>query len=130
MIDNKKNNRLIITLMVIVLLLVSVTIFILNYSFNSTSLTILEKKWLSDNTTNMLDVNTYTDIPLYGDSGNGIIFDLLDRFTEEYGITFNKISYVTSNDTQYRDIAFKVITGTARLANNDIIMYRKVDNHE
>ena len=103
--DNKKNNKLIITLMVIVLLLVSITIFILNYSFNNTSLTILEKKWISNNTTNMLDVNTYNDIPLYGENGNGIIFDVLDRFTEEYNITFNKISYVTDSDNlEYKDL--------------------------
>lgn len=121
--DNKKNNKLIITLMVIVLILVSVTIFILNYSFNNTSLTILEKKWISDNSTSMLDVNTYNDIPLYGENGNGIIFDFLNRFTEEYSIAFNRISYITSSDTQYRDIAFKVIPGTARLASNDILMY-------
>lgn len=122
--NKNKNNRLIITLMVIILLLVSVTIFILNYSFNNTSLTILEKKWLADNSTSMLDVSTYNDIPIYGENGKGIIFDFLDKFTEEYNITFNKVSYYTnSENTSYKDIAFKVIPGSAKLSNNDILMY-------
>ena len=68
--------------MVIVILLVSVTVFILNYSFDNTSLTIVEKKWVADNSSKMLDVSTYNDVPIFGENGEGIIFDFLDSFTE------------------------------------------------
>jgi diguanylate cyclase (GGDEF)-like protein len=121
--NKSKNNKLIITLMVIVVLLVSITIFILNYSFNNTSLTILENKWISENTSNMLDVSTYNNIPIFGENGEGIIFDFLDSFSSEHGITFNKISYYTNADTTYKDIAFKVIQGSVKLEDNEILMY-------
>ncbi len=119
-----KNNKLIIILMVIVILLVSVTVFILNYSFDNTSLTIVEKKWVADNSSKMLDVSTYNDVPIFGENGEGIIFDFLDSFTEEYNIPFNKNSYYsTSTDVTYKDISFKVVSGSDKLDSKDIVMY-------
>ena len=110
--------------MVIVILLVSVTVFILNYSFDNTSLTIVEKKWVADNSSKMLDVSTYNDVPIFGENGEGIIFDFLDSFTEEYNIPFNKNSYYsTSTDVTYKDISFMVVSGSDKLDSKDIVMY-------
>jgi diguanylate cyclase (GGDEF)-like protein len=123
--NKSKNNKLIIILMVIVIVLVSITIFILNYSFNNTSLTILENKWIADNTSSMLDVSTYNDVPIFGINGEGIIFDFLDSFTKENEITFNKISYYTyaTEETTYKDIAFKIVPSSEKIQSNDILMY-------
>ena len=74
----KRNNKIIILAIVGVIFLVSLLIFILNYSKDDSSFSILEKKWLSDNKNNVIDVSVYNDVAIFGDSGNGIIFDYLD----------------------------------------------------
>ena len=92
---NSKNNKIIILLIVGVILLVSFLIFILNYSKDDSSLSILEKKWVNDNKNKVIDVSVFNDIPIYGLNGNGIIFKFLDYFTETHRIVFNKISYLS-----------------------------------
>ena len=74
---NKVNK--IVTLSIIgVLVVVAVTIFILNFTKDSSSFSLLEKKWISDNINNVIDVSVYNDIPVFGENGNGVIFDYLD----------------------------------------------------
>ena len=92
---NKKRNA-IITLVIIGLILLSGGIFfLLNYSSDDSSLTILEKKWITDYANQVVDVEVYNDVPVYGYNGSGVIFDFLDVLTEQYGIHFNKVSYYT-----------------------------------
>ena len=122
--NNSNNNKLIIALMIIILILVSVVIFILNYSFDNTSLTIIEKKWITENSTKMIDVSTYNDVPIFGKNGKGIIFDFLNSFSDNYDISFNKISYYESDsDTTIMQTSFKIVPGEEALSGNDIHMY-------
>ena len=89
----KRNNKIIVLVLIAIIFLVSLLIFILNYSKDDSSFSILEKKWINDNASNVIDISVYNDIPVYGNNGKGVIFDLLDDFTTTYGINFNKISY-------------------------------------
>ena len=41
----------------------------------------VEKKWITDHVNEIVDVDVYNDIPIYGYNGNGIIFDFLDYET-------------------------------------------------
>ena len=119
----KKNNKTIILIVIGVLFLVLFGIFILNYSKDDASFSILEKKWISDNTRNVIDVNVYNDVPVYGNSGKGIAFDLLDDFTDKYGINFNKISYLKSNNSNLKNTAFRILDNNTELSDNDILLY-------
>ena len=102
-------------------------IFILNYSKDDASFSILEKKWINENTSNIIDVSVYNDIPVFGNKGNGVIFDLLDNFTDKYGINFNKVSYLKENSSNLKDIAFKIIDSNIDITENDILLYE--DNY-
>jgi hypothetical protein len=58
----KRNNKIIVLIVVAVLFAVSLLIFILNYSKDNSSFSILEKKWINDNTRNglyMIDMFNY-----------------------------------------------------------------------
>ena len=79
---NNKSNKVIVLLTVGVILIVSFLIFILNYSKDDSSLSILEKKWVNDNKNKIVDVSVFNDVPVYGLNGSGVIFDILDYFTE------------------------------------------------
>ena len=123
----KRNNKVIVLIVVAVLFAVSLLIFILNYSKDNSSFSILEKKWINDNTSNVLDISVYNDVPVYGKSGKGVIFDLLDDFTTTYGINFNKISYSVDSSSNLNKNAFRVLNNNESLTNKDILLYE--DNY-
>lgn len=121
---NKKNNKIIILILIGVIFIVALMVFILNYSKDDTSYTLLEKKWLKDNANDVIDVSVYNDVSIFGFNGNGVIFDYLDNFSNEYGISFNRVSYLSSNDdTLYKNLAFKVLDSSKTLSANDILIY-------
>ena len=124
----KRNNKIIVLITVGVIFLVAFLIFILNYSKDDTSFSLLEKKWLNDNENNVIDVSVYNDVPIFGNSGNGVIFNYLDSFTEEYGISFNKVSYLNDNNSNnYKNLSFKILGSNEKISENDILLYE--DNY-
>ena len=123
----KKNNKLnkIIILSVIALIFsISAVIFILNYTKDVSSFSILEKNWISNHSNSVIDVSVFNDVPVYGEEGEGIIFSYLEEFTNTYGIEFNKVSYLVDNPNNLKKVAFKVVDYNYDLTNNDIEMYR------
>ena len=123
----KRNNKIIILVLIGIIFIVSLCIFILNYSKDDSSFTILEKKWINDNVSNIIDVSVYNDVPVFGKNGKGVIFDLLDDFTSKYGINFNKISYSSANATNLKNVSFKILNSGIELSENDILLYK--DNY-
>lgn len=125
----KKNNshKVLILTIIGVILLVVFLIFILNYSKDDSSFSLLEKKWIKDNVNNVIDVSIYNDVPLYGENGTGISFDFLNEFTKKYGINFNKVSYLSNSSSTYNDVAFKIVNSDKKLSNEDILLYK--DNY-
>ena len=120
----KRNNKIIILVVSSIIFLVLLGIFILNYTKDDSSFSILEKKWLNDNKSNVIDVSVYNDVPIYGKNGSGVIFDFLSDFTEKYGINFNKVSYSISNSTSLKETAFKIVSNNTTLTDNDILLYK------
>ena len=123
---NKANKTLILTIIGVILLVV-LLIFILNYSKDDSTFSLLEKKWIKDNENNVIDVSIYNDVPVFGENGSGVSFDYLDDFTEKYNIKFNKISYLYDSDTSYKNVSFKLLSSDSELSNNDILLYE--DNY-
>lgn len=120
----KRNNKALILTLIGIVFITLFGIFILNYSKDDSSFSILEKKWINDNKSNVADISVFNDVPVYGKNGKGVIFDYLDDFTVKYGINFNKVSYLTSNsNTSLRNNAFRIISGNTDLSDNDILIY-------
>lgn len=119
----KRNNKVIVLVVAGIIFAVLLVVFILNYSKDDYSFSILEKKWINDNTRNVLDANVYNDVPIYGKQGKGVAFDLLDKFTEKYNVNFNKISYSVDSPPEYKEIAFKIVNNNTSLTDNDILLY-------
>ena len=122
--DSKKRKTIITVTILLLIFFGSTIYFILNYTADENSLTVVEKKWITDNTNNIVDVNVYNDIPLYGFNGEGIIFDFLEYFTKENKINFNKISYYTDSEFQPTDISFQILKSDEKLTAQDILLYQ------
>ena len=124
---SKKNTKILISTVIIIVVVACLVFLSVNYSKDDTSLSIVEKKWITNNINNIKSINIYNDIPVYGYNGNGISFAFLDKFTEEYDIRFNKISYFSTDSPKYGDMAFKVLNNNDSLSDNDILFY--TDNY-
>lgn len=122
--DNKKRNTIITIIILALIFLGGAIYFILNYTTDENSLTIEEKKWITDNINNIVDINVYNDIPIYGYGGEGIIFDFLEYFTKEHDINFNKISYYTNSSFQETNISFQILNSTEKITEQDILLYK------
>ena len=121
---NKKANKIITISVIVVLVVVAVLVFALNTSIGNSGLTILEKQWINDNANKVVDVAVFNDIPIYGNGGKGVVFDFLDKFSEEYNIEFNKNSYTLSNkEVSYGNFAFKILNNEDNLLDNQILFY-------
>ena len=123
---NKKLN-IIITISVIVLILLLGGIFFgLNYSRDDSSLSVMEKKWITDNENKIVDIDVFNNVPVYGYNGSGIIFEFLDYFTKEYGIEFNKVSYYDIDRANIKDLSFLILNSNEEVGDLDILLY---DDH-
>lgn len=125
--QNQTNKQNLVMVFFILLTIVVVTgiIIFLNYFASETGLSIEEKKWVTDNSSTMINVYTYNDIPVYGVNGNGVIFDFLTELSEYYDINFNRISYSALNSAGLsggENFYFQVVSSTFELDSHDILM--------
>ena len=121
---NKKTNKIVILSIIGVLLVVCLIVFILNYTKDSSSFSLLEKNWINSHKSNVIDVSVYNDVPVYGQDGEGMIFSYLEEFTNSYGIKFNKVSYLNGGQTNLKNVAFKIVNFSDNLGDNDIELFR------
>lgn len=124
---NKKINRIIAGSVILILVLFFIVFIIFNYTTDENSFSIVEKKWITSNINNIIDVNVFNDVPIYGYNGSGISFSFLDAFSKENNINFNEISYYSSDDVDYKNISFRVLDINEKLEGNDILFYE--DNY-
>ena len=120
---NKKRNTIITIIIVFCIILAGVICYLLNFSKDERSLTVLEKKWILNNINKMIDIDVYNDIPVFGYNGEGIIFDFLNYTTKENQINFNKISYYTNNKINSSSISFQVLKNNEKIEKQDIVLY-------
>lgn len=119
---NKKRNAIITCIVILLILIVGVILFFLNNSVVDTGLSVIEKKWVTDHTNQVVDVYVYNDIPIYGYNGSGINFDYLNYFTEKNNVSFNKISYYTTTSLDKMDFGFMLLNSNEEVGKNDILM--------
>lgn len=119
---NKKRNAIITCIVIILILIVGTVLFFLNNSVVDTGLSVIEKKWVTDHTNQVVDIYVYNDIPIYGYNGSGINFDYLNYFTEKNNVSFNKISYYTTTSLDKMDFGFMLLNSNEEVGKNDILM--------
>ncbi len=122
--NNNKVNKIIVLSIIGLILVISFIIFILNYTKDSSSFSILEKNWINNHSNNVIDVSVYNDVPVYGQNGEGMIFSFLEEFTNSYGIEFNKVSYLSGNASNLRNVSFKILDYNTELSDDDMLMYK------
>ena len=121
---NNKVNKIIILSIIALIFTISLVIFVLNYTKDSSSFSIIEKNWLNSHANKVIDVSIYNDVPIYGQDGEGISFSYLEQFTNAYNIEFNKVSYLTGSSNNLKDVSFRIVDFNYQLTDIDIEIYK------
>lgn len=119
----KKNKKLIIILPIIICVVVFLGVyFYLNHEDSNTSLTVLERKWIEDNSLTKVNLDILNDIPVIGNNGVGVLFDFANNFELETELEFNKIAYSKNGNPTSNELQFKLLSSDKTLTSNDLLL--------
>lgn len=82
----------IITLILVLLVVLLSIFFFLNAEDEESKLTLLEKQWIENNKTTLIDIDVPNNLSFIGKDGSGVLFDFLTKL-ESTGLKLNKKSY-------------------------------------
>ena len=113
-------------------LIIAIVTFAIVYRYynnedETTSLTIVEKKWVENNKKVAVDFEVINDYPLYGMNGSGVFFDFLKDFEKNVGLEFNKIPYLKESNPTTNSYRIRVLDNDKNLGKNDLLVF--VDNY-
>ena len=119
-------------LIIIIPLLIAVITFVFVYRYYNkedatTTLTVKEKKWVTENKDERYDFEIINDYPLYGHDGTGVFFDFIDDFEQNVGVEFNKISYLKNSTPTENSFRIRILDNEAKLSDKDLPLF--IDNY-
>ena len=93
---------------------------ILCYKFFSDKykLTRNEKNWISDNLSNVQNINIINNATVFGDNGTGVFYDFLKDFQTEYRLEINPITFKKGDEVN--NLAFNAGN---QITDDDIVFY-------
>lgn len=114
----KKIKRIALISIVTIVALSLGGVWLYNSIVDENSLSISEKKWLDENSSNVISVVIPNDLPVFGLSGSGVFFDFSEYLTKELELDINNntVSYKSKN-SGYR---FEVSTNYDK---NGLLLY-------
>ena len=113
-----KNKKIFIIIGVLIFLVIS-GVYVFTKQDKNTSFTILEKQWLENNKTKIMDISILKDIPVINYNGSGVLFDFLSDFESVTGLEFNPIAYQDGDEIK-SEYSFRVVT---QKEDSDILIY-------
>ena len=120
--------KLLITLPILIALIAFIFVYrYYNKEDSTTTLTVSEKRWVEDNNEKEYDFEVVNDYPLYGLNGEGVIFDFLNDFEKNIGITFNKISYLKSANPNSNSYRIRILNNDEKISKKDLFLFN--DNY-
>lgn len=116
----KNKKRTIIIFSAILLFLVVLSTITYNILSDENRLTTAEKEWLTQNTSNFNSISVINNIDVVGKNGQGVLYDFINDFDEEYNLAINPVTYNAGEEITGR--AFKVKTEPAK---EDLVFYEE-----
>ena len=96
----RRYRRLLLGIIIAALIVIGGFVFILNFIVDENALTNKEKKWLNNNSANLVSIAVPNDIPVFGSGGNGVFFDFTNYLVNKYKLNVNNntVSYLSATD--------------------------------
>ncbi|MFA5407651.1 MAG: hypothetical protein WC343_02650, partial [Bacilli bacterium] len=93
----KRKNSLFLILIGIIIVIVSITLYIIFNPLNSKGdvrLNLFEQQWIEKNKNTIINVLMPTGVPIYSYEGEGVAFSFLVYFEGQTELEFNKTPYI------------------------------------
>ena len=127
---NKKYNLKRILTLVVTIIIITISILILigikNRNDKNGVFSILEKRRIEKNKSDVINVSIINDLPIFGSEGDGVFFDFLKDFEKETSIKVNMIPYSIQKSVNDKGYSFQV-TDKSVLNENELLFY--TDNY-
>ena len=96
----KRRRNIVIVSLVCALVACLVGFGIYNALLDENALSINEKKWIDNNNADVVSVIVPNDIPVFGDTGEGVFFDFVNYMKDDTKLKFNNntVSYLSVNE--------------------------------
>lgn len=115
--------KLIIIIPILIALLVFVGVYVyFNHEDAKTSLTVREKKWITNNSDKKYDFEIVNNLPIYSMDGTGVIFDFINNFEIDTDLEFNKISYLKESSSQTSGLRIRILNNDTALSEQDLLI--------
>ena len=82
-----------------------------------------DKKWIADNGGKVIDIDIINDIPIYSNSGSGLIFNFLEYAKKETNLEFNKVPYLKGGEGTGAKYRFEIIDGSTKLSSEQLLIF-------
>jgi len=115
--------KLIIIIPIFIALAVFVGVYLyFNLEDSKTSLTVLERKWIEENSSQKYDFEIVNNYPIYSLDGTGVVFDFVDSFEIDTNLEFNKISYLKETTPTTTGLRIRILNNDDKLTDNDLLI--------
>lgn len=95
----KKKKTIIVIFLIVLLCLIVVGIGLFNYLKDPNKLNSTEKRYLADNSATVQNINILNNVNIFGNAGEGLFYDFVDDFSNEYGLQTNTVAYNLGEST-------------------------------
>lgn len=91
----KKKKRILLIVVIATVLVFGIGIALYHALIDENSLSINEKKWLDNNSNNVIQISIPNDIPVFGSTGEGVFFDYIEYLNKQTNLNISKnmVSY-------------------------------------
>ncbi len=108
---------------ILVAIIGAIIYYFISRSQNDSTFSVLDKKGIEDNKSQIIDIAVLNNLPVFGYEGKGVFFQFIDDFEKETGLEFNKVPYEVGSTPSLDEYTFKVLGTSAKLKNNQIVIY-------
>lgn len=117
----KKKVIIIVPIFIALVVFLGVYIYF-NHEDNKTNLTVLDKKWITNNSDKKYDFEIVNNLPVFSMDGSGVIFNFIDNFEMDTDLEFNKISYLKENTPTTNQLRIRLLNNATALTDKDLLI--------
>ncbi len=114
-----KKNKKILLISIAVVIVIAIGLAVYFIFSNEYALTVEERNWIDENITTINSINVVNNANIFGHEGEGVFYDFLESFEEEYGLTMNPVT--TNYDSPLTTLSLSI---KKELAENDVVFYK------
>ena len=115
--------KLIIIIPILIALLVFIGVYAyFNHEDAKTSLTVREKKWITNNFDKKDDFESVNNLPVFSMECSGVIFDFINNFEIDTNLEFNKISYLKDTQPTTSGLRIRILNNETSLSEQDLLI--------